>query len=140
MIEKVFNIKLNCTYEGENNQIDSLVLENLENNEWEELSLDTRSPGFILYINGLFSCQHLYMRTNSAESGLILSSSTGIMKVVTNDIWVIQSVEVSFNATLKSGKPSTEKQKYILERMHHCPVSSNLPKNITIKNSVDFIN
>ncbi|MCK5663400.1 MAG: hypothetical protein KAI17_07930 [Thiotrichaceae bacterium] len=67
-----FHLKLTCSYETEKNDIKDLAIQVLHDNEWEDLDLSIRSPGFLLYINALFSCQHLYMRANSAECDLIL--------------------------------------------------------------------
>ena len=78
------------------------------------------------------------MRTNCAERNLILESTTGELKLSAGKFWNIQKVEVSFNANLKSGKPSDDDITYIIERMEHCPVSSNIPDDIDKKSSVIF--
>ena len=138
MTDKSFNLRLNCTYEGTENKIDNLLVEVLNDNKWEKLDLSVRSPGFLLFINGLFSCQHLYMRTNSAERNLALESATGDLQVVTDENWRIKDGVIAFNAKLKSGSPSEDDIKYITERMKHCPVSTNLPDSILLKSSVNF--
>jgi len=61
------------------------------------------------------------------------------MKVVANEDWAIQDAEVSFNSQIKSGNPGDAKLlSYITKRMHHCPVSSNLPEHLKLKVSVTF--
>ncbi len=133
-----FHLRLTATYSGNENKIDDLALQVLHDHQWEPLQLDIRSPGFLLFINGLFSCQHLYMRTNSAECGLVLSSAKGGMNIVAGEFWDIQHAEVSFDAYVLSGEPSEEHRSYIIERMHHCPVSTNLPEHLKLKVSVSF--
>jgi len=139
MSARHFNLKLQATYSGSENKIDDLELQVLHDDEWEPLKLDISSPGFLLFINGLFSCQHLYMRTNSAERDLVLLSSHGEMKIIAGEFWDIQQAEVSFDARLLSGEPSEDDLAYIIERMHHCPVSANLPERIKLKISVNFL-
>jgi hypothetical protein len=138
MTERYFHLKLQCTYKGTENEIEDLTIEVLNDNEWEELNLDIRSPGFLLFINGLFSCQHLYMRTNSAERNLVLESAAGDMKVLAGEYWEIKDTTIAFKVKLKSGLPTEDDISYITDRMKHCPVSTNLPESLQIKTSVHF--
>ena len=138
MSNRHFHLKLNSSYQADENDIKDLAIEVLHDNEWETLDLNIWSPGFLLYINALFSCQHLYMRTNSAESNLILESSTGELQVEAGEFWDLINVTVSFDVKLKSGTPTQENIDYITERMTHCPVSTNLPENINMNITVNF--
>ena len=138
-MNREFKLRLDCQYKEENNQIDTLVLEIFQDQQWQPLTLNNETPGFLLFINGLFSCQHLYMRTNSAERGLILFSAKGRMEIRTDKNWHIKKADIQFDIYLKSGEPSQEDIDYILGRMPHCPVSSNLFKKIKIKNTLCFI-
>jgi len=138
MPDKHFNLKLHATYSDDKNSIDALSIEVKTADGWQDLALDIRSPGFMLYINGLFSCQHLYMRTNSAECDVVLDSAEGELNVITNDIWEIQHAEINFEVKIKSGTVSDSDHAYIVERMKHCPVSSNLPKRVVLINKVVF--
>ena len=133
-----FHLKLTCSYETEKNDIKDLAIQVLHDNEWEDLDLSIRSPGFLLYINALFSCQHLYMRANSAECDLILESSTGEILVNASEFWNLKDVSVSFNVKIKSGTATEENINYISERMTHCPVSTNLPENLNIDISIKY--
>ena len=138
MINRHFHLRLTSTYKDDKNETEELAIEYFNDNKWETLDLSIRSPGFLLFINGLFSCQHLYMRSNSAERDLILESTTGEMKIVAGEFWNIKDATISFKAKLKSGSPTDDDINYITERMKHCPVSSNLPGNLQINNSVHF--
>ena len=138
MNDRHFHLRLKSTYSNDKNEIDELAVECLNDNEWETPDLSIYSPGFLLFINGLFSCQHLYMRTNSAERNLVLESATGEMKIIAGEFWNIKDATVTFQAKLKSGSPTEDDINYITERMKHCPVSSNLPDNLQINNSVHF--
>lgn len=138
MSNRHFHLRLSCSYQTDENKIKDLTIEVLHDNQWETLDLDIRSPGFLLYINALFSCQHLYMRANSAECNLILESSTGEIQVEAGEFWGLENVKVSFNAKVKSGTVTENDIKYITERMTHCPVSTNLPKNIQMDIAVNF--
>lgn len=138
MNDRCFQLRLNCTYKDDDNQVDKLIVENKTDDGWEEVQLSVLTGGFLLFINGLFSCQHLYMRANSAERGLVLESASGEMKIEAGEFWDIKQVEISFNVKLKSGKPTEDDLAYITERMKHCPVSSNIRSSVQVSNSVCF--
>lgn len=133
-----FHLRLNSTYQGSENKIENLTVEVFHENEWELLDLNLKSPGFLMYITALFNCQHLYMRTNSAERDLILSSTSGDMQLEASEDWEIIDVLVSFHTKLISGSPTDDDLDYITDRMRHCPVSINLPQQVDFKNSVHF--
>lgn len=138
MTDKNFHLRLACDYQTEKNDVHNLNVEILLEDEWKTLHLSTMSAGFLLLVYGLFSCQHLYMRTNSAERNLILESTTAELKLTAGELWNIKHVDVVFNSKLKSGQPSDDDIAYIIERMGHCPVSSNMPDDIEKMTSVKF--
>lgn len=138
MNDRHFHLRLRCTYASSKNKIEHLAVEIRENNQWEMLDLSVRSAGFLLFISGLFSCQHLYMRTNSTERNLVLESATGELQMVTSEFWNIKDIIVKFNAKLRSGSPTEDDINYITGRMKHCPVSTNLPDSIQIKKFIHF--
>lgn len=126
MSDRYFDLRLSSSYENPDNTVDRLDVEVLDEGEWQKLDLDARSPGFLLFIYGLFACQHLYFRTNAAERGLMLASSQANLKVVTDETWHISSLHVTFRGQLRSGTVTQEAHDYIVDRMGHCPVSSNV--------------
>jgi len=138
MTDRHFHLRLNCNYKTEKNDITDLVVEIWVDDEWKTLHLSTKSPGFLLLVYGLFSCQHLYMRTNSAERDVILESATAELKLTAGEFWNIHNVDVCFNAKIKSGQPDDDDIAYIIERMGHCPVSSNIPADIEKNIVVNF--
>ncbi|MDH5613294.1 MAG: AF1514 family protein [Gammaproteobacteria bacterium] len=138
MTDRHFHLRLNCNYQTEKNDVSNLVVEIWVENEWKTLHLSVKSPGFLLLVYGLFSCQHLYMRTNSAERNLVLDSAYGELKLTAGEFWNIKSIEVTFNVKLLSGHPNDDDIAYIIDRMGHCPVSTNLPSNLKTKSIVHF--
>lgn len=138
MNTKQFHLRLHAGYQGSDNTLDDLAVEILNEGKWEAMDLNIRSAGFLLFINGLFSCQHLYMRANSAECNLQLSSASGELYVETDENWEITQAQVSFVARLKSGEATDEALEYIIERMHHCPVSTNFPEAVMLQVSVTY--
>ena len=139
MSDRHFHLKLHSSYRTDENQIEDLTVEALHEGEWETLDLGIRSPGFLLYINGLFSCQHLYMRTNSAECAIELDQADGELIVDTDETWHIKKIRVHFDAKIRRGAPTQANIDYITERMYHCPVSSNLPPGVDMKSTVTFL-
>jgi hypothetical protein len=138
MSDRHFHLKLHSTYETDENKVKDLAIEVLNNGQWEPLDLGIRSPGFLLYINALFSCQHLYMRANSAECGIELDSADGELLVDTDEGWHLKNITVHFDAHIRRGTPTQANLDYINERLYHCPVSSNLPPDVPMKSTVDF--
>jgi hypothetical protein len=138
MTTKQFHLRLNANYQGSENTLEDLSVEVFNEGEWEAVDLGIRSGGFFLFINGLFSCQHLYMRTNAAECDVQLKSASGELYIETDENWEIKAAEVSFVGKLKSGEVTDENLDYIIERMHHCPVSTNLPEQLMLQVSVRF--
>jgi len=138
MNDRHFHLRMQASYESEKNDIDTLNIDVLHEGSWEPLELNIQSPGFLMYINALFSCQHMYMRTNCAERGLTLFSSEGEIRLVASEIWEIRDISVRFNGRLKSGSLTDDALNYITERMHHCPVSTNLPAHVPLKISVNL--
>lgn len=126
MNERIFDIRLNTRYKGAENKIAALDVEIQQEGEWQKLELDMLSPGFLLFNYGLCSCQHLYFRTNAAECKLELESSTGRIRTVTDEHWRIQKLDIQFDGILKNGRVEQANIDYIIERMSHCPVSSNM--------------
>lgn len=139
MSDRHYHLKLHSSYQTDENKIEDLTLEVLHDGKWEPLEIDNRSPGFLLYINALFSCQHLYMRANSAECGIELASADGELIVDTDENWHIQNIQIHFDARICNGSPTPANLEYIHERLYHCPVSSNLPPEIPMQSTVEFL-
>ena len=119
-------MRLSCGYQVPDNEIDILEVEIFEKGEWQVLDLHTKTAGFLVFVYAIFTCQHLYLRTNAKECGLILKSSTGSIKVEASENWVLQKLHVQFDIELESGEAKEENLTWIQDRMRHCPVSINL--------------
>ena len=119
-------MRLSCGYKAPDNEIDSLDVENFEKSEWQKFDLHTKTAGFLVFVYAIFTCQHLYLRNNAKERGLILRSSTGAIEVEASDDWGLQKLRVQFEIELASGEANEENIAWIQDRMRHCPVSINL--------------
>ncbi len=123
MSDRSFQMRLGCRYEDPDNTVGDLRVENLEEGEWRDLDMNTRSPGFLVFVYAVFTCQHLYFRANCAERGLMLESAEGAIDVATTEDWALTRLRVHFNGRLKSGTPSSDDIDYIVGLMKQCPVS-----------------
>jgi hypothetical protein len=119
-------MRLACRYADPDNSVAELQVEVLEKEGWEVFELGTHSAGFLIFVYAVFNCQHMYMRLNCAERGLMLDTSKGHIEVETTADWVITRLTIGFSGKLKSGSPSTDDIGHIIDRMRHCPVSTNL--------------
>lgn len=121
-----FKLRLNCRYEGDDNRVADLAVEVLTSEGWQSLDLNVGSPGFLLFVYTIFTCQHMFMRINAAERGLLLDSAAGSIEVVASEEWMLERLHLEFEARLASGTPSAVDVDYIVGRMQQCPVSKNL--------------
>ncbi len=126
MSERVFEMRLQCAYTRPDNTVTDLQVQLLVEGEWKPLALNKGTAGFLIFTYAVFTCQHLYMRTNCAERGLLLNSATGAIRLVADEAWRMQRLHVSFDAVLESGRPDADDIEYITGRMGQCPVSKNL--------------
>ena len=126
MNERSFRLRLSCRYEQPDNSVADLKVEVLSDGRWEILDLDVRTPGFLMLVYTLLTCQHQYLRTNCAEKGLQLESSNGSIDLIASEDWYVRKQHIRFDLRLKAGAPTKELMDYIVGRMEHCPVSINL--------------
>jgi uncharacterized OsmC-like protein len=133
-----FHLRLNCTYESSENKISVLDVEVSTADGWQPLDLSEASPGFLIYVYSIFTCQHTYLRLNAGENGLIIDSAEGDLKLQASEDWQLESIDVAFDVKLKSGTVTDEKTALIIERMKQCPVSLNLPTNVVVNTRVYF--
>jgi hypothetical protein len=138
MSNRNFHLRLSCRHTAPHNEIADLVVEVESSGKWQPFHPDVTSPGFLLYVYALFSCQLRYLRLNSAERNLVLESSQGDLKLVAGKDWGIKSVTVAFRSRLKEGHHSADDIAYIQDRMKHCPVSTNFRDEVELKNEVIF--
>ena len=131
MSDHLFHLRLSCASDTENKPL-KLVVELHENNQWQPLQLDALTPGFLVYVYAIFTCQHLYLRTNSSERGLQLATALGEIRLQADADWILRKVSVSFDVTLAKGTAGREDIEYIISRMKQCPVSKNLPASARV--------
>ena len=121
-----FEMRMKCSYTGSGNDVASLGVERSVNGRWENFDLQVTSPGFEIFVYAIFTCQHMYMRVNSAERGLQLASSEGNISVGADENWNLDTLIVKFSVTAASGTANQEDIDYIVSRMKLCPVSKNI--------------
>ena len=126
MSDLTFQMLLHSNYIDDQNTIDQLHVEHLVKDKWQELDINTSSPGFDIFMYAILTCQHMYFRNNAAEYGLVLDSSEGLITVIANEHRSIETLNIEFKGKLKKGEPTKEIVDSITARMELCPVSINL--------------
>jgi uncharacterized OsmC-like protein len=121
-----FQLRLVAHYTGSENQVRKLVVEQLQHGAWEPFNLSVTSPGFSVLVYAIFSCQHLYLRINAMERGLVLDKAEGEIELEADDSWRIRRSHLRFAAITRSGQASEDDLEYIRARMGNCPASRNL--------------
>ena len=121
-----FQMLLHCHYTGDENNIDQLHIEHLVEDNWQELDLNTSTPGFDIFMYAILTCQHTYFRVNAAKYGLVLDSSEGLITVMADKHRSIETLNAEFKGTLTKGSVTKEAVDSIVARMELCPVSINL--------------
>jgi len=141
MNDLTFQMLLHCHYSDDKNSIDQLHVEHLVENNWQQLTIDTTSPGFDIFMYAILTCQHMYFRMNAAKYKLEMTSSEGLITVITDKHRSIQTLDVEFKGKLKKGEATKDKVDSIVARMGLCPVSINLKDiaNNRIKASFDAV-
>lgn len=138
MSKHIFNLRMAVDYGPTENEIASLQADVLNENEWETLDLDTTTPGFLIFVYSIFTCQHMFLRTNATERKLAFKSSRAELLVEASEDWFLEKVYVKFIVKLAAGKANENDIDYIVSHMQQCPVSKNLPQGIDIDTSVEF--
>jgi hypothetical protein len=138
MQQHAFQMRLQCRYQQPHNSVAELRVQNFEKGAWTDFELGFGQPGFLMFVYAILNCQHLYMRTNAAERGLLLDAARGSIEVVADQDWVVQKLHVRFQGQLQSGTPAPGDVGYIIDRMQHCPVSINLKDVADSHTAVDF--
>jgi uncharacterized OsmC-like protein len=126
MNERIFRMQISCDYQEPDNLVARLQVKVFEDEEWQACDLNAGSPGFLVFVYAVLSCQQMHMRLGCAGRGLNLDSASGEIEVVTTEDWVITRLQVDFSARLKAGTASAEDLATIIQRMKNCPVSRNL--------------
>ena len=127
MSDRKWNLRMSCSYQGGKNSIASCQVEILgDDGAWKPLAIANDSPGFLIFVYSLLTCQHMYMYVNAAERGLLLASSQGTMELVATQGWMLTDLRVAFHGQLRSGTPSEADIADIEKRMNQCPVSRNI--------------
>jgi uncharacterized OsmC-like protein len=138
MSKHIFNLRMAVDYGPTENEITSLEVDVLNDNEWETLDLNTKTPGFLIYVYSILTCQHMFLRTNATERKLAFRSSRAELMVEASEDWFLEKVYVKFIVKLATGEANDDDNDYIVSRMQQCPVSKNLPQGIDIDTSVEF--
>jgi len=128
MNEHRFQMRLFSLYQEPDNTISDLRVELFADDAWQDFDLNTGTAGFLIFVYAVFTCQHMYLRLNCAERGLLLRSASGHIEIEATQDWLVTRQRVAFEGRLKSGVPCAADVDYIIDRMAHCPVSSNLHK------------
>ncbi|RLB55092.1 MAG: hypothetical protein DRJ42_07285 [Deltaproteobacteria bacterium] len=121
-----FKLRLTTTYADPDNSVASVSAEVHGLEGWKPLDLSTGTPGFLVFVYAVLACQHLYMRVNCAERGLMLESAVGTIDMETEADWLMTKMNVAYEGKLKSGAPTADDIAYVIGRMKQCPVSKNL--------------
>ena len=124
--ERIFRMQQSCDYQEPDNMVASLQVRMLQDDEWKAFDLNVGSPGFLVFVYALLSCQHMHMRLGCVDRGLHLDSSSGDIEIVTTGDWIITKLHVAFSARLKEGEATADDVASIVQRMKNCPVSRNL--------------
>ena len=126
MNERHFQMRLHGQYQEPENSVASLRVEIFGEEDWQVFDLNSGSAGFLIFVYAVLNCQHMYMRLNCAERGLLLDTAEGFIHVITTEDWLLSDLRVEFTGNLRSGTPVQDDLDYIVDRMEHCPVSRNL--------------
>jgi len=126
MNERVFRMQMSCEYQEPDNTVARLQFKVFQDREWQAFDLNAGSPGFLVFVYAVLTCQQMHLRLACVDRGLQLDSASGEIEMVTTEDWIITKLRVAFQAQLKTGEADAEDLEAIVQRMKNCPVSRNL--------------
>jgi uncharacterized OsmC-like protein len=138
MNERVFRMQMSCDYQEPDNTVARLQLKVFQDGEWKAFDLNAGSPGFLVFVYAVFSCQQMHLRLGCVDRGLRLDSASGEIEMVTTEDWIITRLHVAFAAQLKTGEAGAEDVETIIQRMKNCPVSRNLTFSPHSETTLEF--
>jgi hypothetical protein len=139
MSTRVFRLRLEARYQEPENLIAELAAQSEEEGQWREFVLGPTVPGFLIFVYAIANCQHQNLRLGATECGLALDTADGLVEVVTDAAWRMESLHVRFEAQLRSGRATREDVDHVIARMRGCPVSVNLADIPDVEISVRLI-
>lgn len=139
MSDRAFQMRMRISYDGAENAVKDLQVEQLLEGDWNTFVLSTRSPGFDVFTYAVFTCQQTYLRLNCAERDLVLDTAEGRLEMTTSEDWQMTRLHLDFAVEVKSGVPTEADVAYIVERMQQCPVSKNIKPIADLETRVRFI-
>lgn len=138
MSKHIFKLRMTATYRPPENEIATLEVDVLADNKWTALDLGITTPGFLVFVYSIFTCQHTFLRTNGTERELGFASSHGSIEVEASEDWFLEKIDVQFDVRLSAGEAGEDDISYIVSRMKQCPVSKNLPGGLETRTRVGF--
>jgi len=126
MNERHFQMRLHGQYQEPENSVASLRVEIFAEEEWQMFDLNSGSAGFLIFVYAMLSCQHLYMRLNCAERGLLLERRHQPRVVVSERAGPPRAVRVEVLAVVGVAQPRTGKT-VIMQNIAHA-ITSNHPE------------
>lgn len=138
MNDRVFEMRLDCRTSGTGNDISRLDVELFEDRSWKKFDLNVETAGFLVFVYAVFACQHMHLRGGAAEHNLLIESTVGSIRLVTDPDWYLKRIRIDFQSRLRSGTPTEDGIASITERMKGCPVSRNLGPGVDCETTVRF--
>ena len=138
MSERIFELRLTSSYTAPDNTPTKLTVEHYADGQWSDFDLGYHSPGFLIFVYALFSCQHTYLRLNCAEKGIKLATTHGQIRVVTDENWDLTEMTVRFDVKTIEGRASSDDITHIAQRMEQCPASRNIKHPQKLSTKLDF--
>lgn len=136
--ERNFQLRFQCDYQGEENEITGLAVQYLVDGEWQDFNLGFQTQGFLIFVYAILNCQHQFLRSTANARQLQMNGTTGSIELVTNAAWEMQSLRTRYRIQLHAGEPTAEDADHILTEMLVCPVSTNLTNVVSSDTKIEF--
>lgn len=134
---KIFQLRLRVEYGDET---DIFVVEKHlpEENRWHVIGINEKTPGLLVFLYSILTCQHLFLRNPAQKAGLGLLHTTGELRARFNKkTFRFETIQTSFQVKSRT-EPSCQLADEIARRMENCPVSNNLDPAIDKTLSLSF--
>ena len=134
---RIFRLRLKADY-GQENDIFAVQKYSDEENRWLALAINEKTPGLLVFLYSILTCQHLFLRNPAQKAGLRLRHTSGELQARFNrETFRFESIQTNFSVTSEV-EPTCQLVEEITQAMRHCPVSRNLDPAIEKTLSLSF--
>ncbi len=134
---KVFQLRMQVEY-GDDETF-SVQKFDAENGRWQALAIHEKTPGLLIFLYSVLTCQHLFLRNPAKQAGLEpVRTEAELLARFDKSRFRFESIHTRFLVHCRV-EPACQQAQAIAGKMENCPVSNNLHPAIDKQLSLEFV-